>query len=93
MAKSLLDIAYDYVESTSNGCSFNELWAHVVETAELTKEVADKKVARFYTNLMLDGRFVTLGDNIWDLRSRNTFDKADRGDPEILYAETDAEGT
>ena len=25
--------------------------------------------------MMLDGRFVTLGDNLWDLRSRHTFDK------------------
>jgi DNA-directed RNA polymerase delta subunit len=24
---------------------------------------------------MLDGRFVFLGDNLWDLRSRQTFDK------------------
>ena len=24
---------------------------------------------------MLDGRFVTLGENQWDLRSRHTFDK------------------
>ena len=41
----------------------------------LSKEEAAAKVSRFYTNLMLDGRFVTLGENEWDLRIRHKFEK------------------
>ena len=75
MPKSLLDLAYDYVSQSKEQVSFKDLWAYVVEKAGLDEETAAKRVSSFYTNLMLDGRFVTLGENQWDLRSRHTFDK------------------
>lgn len=75
MAKSLLDHAYDYMSTLDNPVSFDELWKVVSQSAGLSEEIATSKVARFYTNLMLDGRFVTLGENQWDLRSRHTYDK------------------
>ncbi len=75
MPKSLLDLAYDYVSQSKGQVSFKDLWAYVVEKAGLDEETAARRVSSFYTNLMLDGRFVTLGENQWDLRSRHTFDK------------------
>ena len=75
MAKSLLDYAYDYVSQSKEQVSFKDLWAYVCKEAGLDEATALKKVSSFYTNLMLDGRFVTLGENMWDLRSRHTFDK------------------
>ena len=75
MAKSLLDYAYDYVSGQSQQSKFEDIWAYCVQEAGLSKEEADAKVSRFYTNLMLDGRFVTLGENEWDLRVRHKFEK------------------
>ncbi|MCQ2776235.1 MAG: DNA-directed RNA polymerase subunit delta [Bacilli bacterium] len=75
MPKSLIDYAFDYLDSNANPVSFADMWAYIKETAGLTEEVAAAKVSRLYTNLMLDGRFVTLGENMWDLRVRHTFDK------------------
>ena len=75
MAKSLLDHAYDYVSGQNQPSKFQDIWAYCVKEAGLTPEEAAAKVSRFYTNLMLDGRFVTLGENQWDLRIRQTFDK------------------
>ncbi|MBO7574008.1 MAG: DNA-directed RNA polymerase subunit delta [Bacilli bacterium] len=75
MAKSLLDYAYDYVSGQSQQSKFEDIWAYCVEQAGLSKEEANNKVSRFYTNLMLDGRFVTLGENEWDLRVRHKFEK------------------
>ena len=75
MPRSLLDLAYDYVSQSKGQVSFKDLWAYVVEKAGLDEETAARRVSSFYTNLMLDGRFVTLGENQWDLRSRHTFDK------------------
>ena len=68
MAKSLLDYAYDYVSGQTQPSKFQDIWEYCVKEAGLSKEEADAKVSRFYTNLMLDGRFVTLGENLWDLR-------------------------
>ena len=45
------------------------------EVIELTDEESLAKIAQFYTNLSLDGRFVTLGNNEWDLRKNQTYDK------------------
>ena len=75
MAKSLLDYAYDYVSSQSEPSKFEDIWAYCVKEAGLSVEEANQKVSRFYTNLMLDGRFVTLGENEWDLRVRHKFEK------------------
>ena len=74
MAKSLLDHAYDYVSAQSQPSKFEEIWDYCVKEAGLSQEEADKKVSRFYTNLMLDGRFVTLGENLWDLRVRHKYE-------------------
>ena len=71
MAKSLLDHAYDYVSGQNQPSKFQDIWAYCVKEAGLTPEEAAQKVSRFYTNLMLDGRFVTLGENQWALRVRH----------------------
>ena len=75
MSKSLLDYAYDYVSNQTQQSKFQDIWAYCVKEAGLSEEEAANKVSRFYTNLMLDGRFVTLGENEWDLRVRHKFEK------------------
>ena len=75
MAKSLLEYAYEFVSKKSGPVSFEEIWAYVTKEAGLSEDEAKAKVARFYTNLMLDGRFVNVGNNSWDLRTRQKFDK------------------
>ena len=75
MSKSLLDLAYDYVSGQNQQSKFQDIWAYCVKEAGLSEEEANAKVSRFYTNLMLDGRFVTLGENEWDLRIRHKFEK------------------
>jgi DNA-directed RNA polymerase subunit delta len=74
MAKSLLDHAYNYVSGQNQPSKFQDIWDYCVKEAGLSEEEASKKVSRFYTNLMLDGRFVTLGENLWDLRSRHKYE-------------------
>ena len=74
MAKSLLDHAFNYVSGQNQPSKFQDIWAYCVKEAGLTPEEAAQKVSRFYTNLMLDGRFVTLGENQWDLRVRHKYE-------------------
>mgnify|MGYP003539401767 CR=1 FL=1 len=38
-------------------------------------ENIEEDISFFYTNLTLDGRFVNVGENKWNLRERVTFDK------------------
>ncbi|MCQ2815040.1 MAG: DNA-directed RNA polymerase subunit delta [Bacilli bacterium] len=75
MSKSLIEFAYDFLSKSKKEVTFEALWAYVKKESGLSDEEAMQRVGRFYSNLMLDGRFVTLGENIWDLRVRHTFDK------------------
>ena len=74
MNKANLDVAYEIVKNVES-ISFNDLWNQVAEVQNYTEDEKATRVGKFYTNLILDGRFVNLGDNVWDLRERNTFDK------------------
>ena len=88
MAKSLLDLAFDRISQSKEQVAFKDLWAYVCQEAGLDEETANKKISPFYTNLKMDGRFVTLGENKWDLRSRHTFDKT-HIDMKDVYSEVE----
>lgn len=73
---SSLQCAYEFLKNNPGTKTFYEIWNHVVATLEI--ENPDERVSTFYTNLLLDGRFVTVVDNenkdkekAWDLRERN----------------------
>ena len=75
MSKSLIELAYELVSQSESSVNFAKIWEYVKEQSGMSEEEAAKKAGQFFTNMMLDGRFVTLGENEWDLRSRHTFDK------------------
>ena len=88
--KSLLDLAFEHVEASKSPVTFKALWKAVCKAKGYDEETAAKKVSQFYTTLLLDGRFVTLGENKWDLRSRHTFDKV-HIDMKDVYSEVEAD--
>ena len=73
--KSNLDIAYELISGRGEAVSFKEIWEEVVRVQEYDEAAAARMIGQFYTNLSMDGRFVTLGENVWDLRNRHTFEK------------------
>ena len=89
MAKSLLDHAFDYVSGQKEPSKFQDIWNYCVKEAGLSEEEAANRVSRFYTNLMLDGRFVTLGENQWDLRTRHKYESV-HIDMSEVYSEVEA---
>jgi DNA-directed RNA polymerase subunit delta len=73
--ESMVDVAYSSLVGFAKVVSFSELYDDVCAKLELTDEEKKNNISRFYTNLSLDGRFVTLGNNLWDLRKNQTYDK------------------
>ena len=78
--ESKTDIAYRVMLKKKKERNFYDLWEDV--KAELAKVAApeeleniEEDISFFYTNLTLDGRFVCVGENKWNLRERVTFDK------------------
>ena len=102
--QSNVDIAFDIVSANSTPITFADLWAKLCEVNSYTEQEATRKIGSFYTSLLLDGRFVNLGDNTWDLRSRYKFDKItldvnecyseeDEGEQDIEEKEDDSESS
>lgn len=87
---SQLDIAYNIIKDSGKVQEFSSLWDEVAKIKEFTPEEKEAKVSRFYTNLIIDSRFVSLGDNTWDLRENQTFDKV-KLDMNSVYSELEQE--
>ena len=87
-SKSMLDVAYEIACENNRQISFKDLVSEVASRLAMNEEELNKRISRFYTNLSLDGRFVTLGENVWDLRNRHTFDKV-KIDMKDVYKDPD----
>ena len=75
--KSLLDYGFEVLSVSKEPVKFLDLFKKSVELSGLELSESEQKIrmSKFYTQLSLDGRFVTLTDNYWDLRSRHVFEK------------------
>ncbi len=88
--KSMTDVAYKLLQDKKEKLSFEQLWSGITKELAFTEDQARARIASFYTQLIIDGRFVTLGENVWDLRERCTFDKV-HIDMNDVYVEDDDE--
>ena len=73
--ESMIEVAKDILEKEGHGMAFADLWKKVVEQLEIGEDEIPNRIGHFYTDLSLCGNFVALTDNVWDLRSRHTYDK------------------
>lgn len=88
--ESMVDVAYSYLKEINRKVKFNELFDVISERIGFTDQQKEDLISNFYTNLSLDGRFVTLGNNEWDLRSNQTYDKV-HIDMNDIYTDMDEE--
>ena len=59
MSKSLIEHAYELIAKNNGPVNFKDIWAYVKEQSGMSEEEAARKAGQFFTNMMLDGRFVT----------------------------------
>jgi len=106
MSQSLLDLAYSIIlerhQDTKGDVApvpFRELWKEMMKKTGQTDSEANNFIGDFYMNLILDNRFVSRGDNTWDLRqfftleevSENTDFYREEGLEETEFEETEVE--
>lgn len=71
MAKSpMLEMAVKVLEEEGKKLSFHDLWEKVIMEMDIDKEAATKRIARLYSDMTLDKRFVSFPKNEWDLKKR-----------------------
>lgn len=73
--QSMTDVAHTILEQSKQSISFKDLWNQVRVELGLNDTQAAKKMSQFYTNLTLDGRFLSQKDNMWDLKKRFKFEE------------------
>jgi DNA-directed RNA polymerase subunit delta len=72
---SLPETAFAILSKEKDPLKFQELYAKLAAELEMSDDEKGAHIGQFYTDISLDGRFVCLSDNFWDLRSRHSYDK------------------
>lgn len=65
---SFIEIAYELLNEKKQAVPFKDIVDEVSQLLGLSEEEARAKLAQFYTDLNIDGRFISLGENRWGLR-------------------------
>ena len=74
---SMVEVAHAILEEKNEVLDFNQLLVEIQEYMELSDEALEARMARFYTDLNIDGSFISLGDNRWGLRDWYPIDSID----------------
>ncbi len=88
----MLESAQRALTAEGKEMRFVDLWAKVKADLEISDEEEAQRIGRFYTDISMSGQFVVLGENIWDLRSRHTYDKV-HIDVNDVYSDVDERDT
>ena len=88
--RSMVDVAYELMLKKKKAVNFYKLWQEVSEVKGFEEAEKEEKESLFYTNITLHGRFITVGENNWDLRSRHKFDEV-HIDMNDIYSEEEEE--
>lgn len=74
---SMIEVAHAILEESGEVMSFNDLLVAVQDFLELSDEQLERRMSVFYTEINIDGSFISLGDNRWGLRSWYAIDSID----------------
>ena len=72
---SMCNVAYEILKEVNEKVAFNALWGAVCDRLGISEKERNNLISSFYTQLTLDGRFMFLDENYWDLRINHTFDE------------------
>lgn len=66
---SMIELAVMILEKEKKAVGYKELYQQIAEMKNFTEADKDLYIAQFYTDLNIDGRFLTLGSGMWGLKS------------------------
>ncbi|MDD8002021.1 DNA-directed RNA polymerase subunit delta [Bacillus cereus] len=74
---SMIEVVHSVLGDKRQATTFNELVQEIAQVLGLSQEQVNAKIAQFYTDLNIDGRFINLGENRWGLRSWYPYEQID----------------
>jgi DNA-directed RNA polymerase subunit delta len=66
---AMVEVAYELFLESKKPYIFSELVEEIATLLGLTKQQVEDKIAQFYTDINIDGRFICVGENMWGLRT------------------------
>lgn len=84
---SMIRVAKAVLEDKQEVMSFNDIILAVAEFIGLSEEEINRRMPQFYTDMNVDGEFISLGENTWGLRTWYPVDSIN----EVLTHENDEE--
>lgn len=73
----MIEVVHSVLGDKKQATTFNELVQEIAQVLGLSQEQVNAKIAQFYTDLNIDGRFINLGENRWGLRSWYPYEQID----------------
>lgn len=65
---SLVEVAHAVLLETKEPFYYRDLMNRVAALRQMGREEVDESIARLYTDINIDGRFLCIGDNVWGLK-------------------------
>ncbi|MCL6452727.1 MAG: DNA-directed RNA polymerase subunit delta [Alicyclobacillus sp.] len=72
----LVELAFELLKSKKEPMYFREIMNQIQELRGMTEDEAMEVIARLYTEINIDGRFICIGQNVWGLKRWYPVDKA-----------------
>ncbi|MEK4027694.1 MULTISPECIES: DNA-directed RNA polymerase subunit delta [Bacillaceae] len=66
---SFIEIAYALLKESKEPVVFQDMLSQIQQYQELSDAELKSRMIQFYTDLNIDGRFITFGENRWGLRA------------------------
>lgn len=82
---AMIDVAKAVLEEKGEVMDFNDILLEVSNFIELNEDEMNKRMPQFYTDINVDGEFISLGENSWGLRTWYPVDSIN----EVLTHEND----
>jgi len=82
---SMLEVAEQLIQRKIKPQKFEKIAKEVCEIMGISDEEFEDSVAQFYSDLTLSGKFVTVGDDKWDLKSRQKYEVANYDSYDIEF--------
>lgn len=73
----MIEVVHSVLGDKRQATTFNELVQEIAQVLGLSQGQVNAKIAQFYTDLNIDGRFINLGENRWGLRSWYPYEQID----------------
>ncbi|BDR58466.1 DNA-directed RNA polymerase subunit delta [Xylocopilactobacillus apicola] len=74
---SMIEVAYAILKNNEQEMEFKNLYREVGKYLGKKKKELDNAIVDFYTDLNVDGSFISLGNDLWGLREWYPFESVD----------------